>query len=388
MNSNRRDDSPLYAAMVLFALLLALMSSVQTPRNEGTVPANSDHTTKETPMEASTEAEKPDEVESVKPSEEDTTPAENPGDSTTAGDAIPGAVVAVDVTQPDSAADTNQPSGMQTVLNKVPVVADVAKLVDTLLPQVTDYSYFRLAQQHQAQLIPGLDDFTAWSFSREVLPDACQFNSDDNELFCFSEAQLAAEPGTIISALDCGTAEVIISVPVLPEALQEFIDQRGERCLMSYAQYEDDNNNVQIEAEVLVYSGTPEIIINPQQEIYVANLYNDYKNAIFYTIQHVVYRSESGVSDTLVVSDAAMYCYMGTSPTQDIDREYPYTCLASYLNGKSIEEFANSDTLALGVSECTPTSFTSTAAQIERLIAGVQEFEARPLPEKFLAYNN
>ena len=370
MNSNRRDDGPLCVVMILFVLLLVLIGSAQTPHNDAAAPADSadlGQTAKVVTVEAPTAATNPGEAEGSS-----NTKTAEPTDSAETT-AIPVATL-----PGDGAADS--------ILDRIPIVGDVVALGNSTLPQVTDYSYFRLARQHQAQLIPGLDYLAFKDFNHEILPETRQFSSDATEFFYFSEEQLVAEPGTIISTLDCGTAEVTISVPVLPEALQEFVDQRGERCLMSYAKYKGDNNNINIEARVMVYSGTPGIIICPQQEMFVAGIYDsNFGNSLFYELAHDVYPSQSEVSGTPVASDVGLYCYMGASPTQDIDREYPYTCLASYRNGKSIEELASEDALALGVSECTPTSFTPTAAQIERLIAGVEEFEARPLPDKFFA---
>lgn len=374
MEPKRRDDSPLYAAMFLFAFLLVLLSAGQASQDQRTTPADPNPTTEAVSTETTTETANPGEVEDL-------------GDTEAVETVKPGE------TDPEEPAETSTTSpddgSTDSVLDKIPIVGDVVALGNSTLPQVTDYSYFRLAQQGQARLIPGLDHLTLQDFDYGILPEVCQFSSDATEMFYFSEEQILAEPGTIISTLDCGTAEVTISVPVLPEALQEFIDQRGERCLMSYAKYKDDNNTISIEAEVMVYSGVPQIMVNPQHEMFVVSVYdNGYRNSMFYELRHDVYRSQCEASDTLVTSDASLYCYMGSNFYDSIsedDRVYPYTCMVNSLKGQIIDDYSNEDALALGVSECTSTSFTPTAAQIERLIAAVEEFEARPLPDKFFA---
>lgn len=160
-----------------------------------------------------------------------------------------------------------------------PAVRSIPEPADSSPRLVLDQSYWRLARQGKARILPGTEQFftTSTDTTSVSASETSSTAQDPHNLANFSElnladlselqsyhltwfnvyGQLSPRPGEIICRLRDADGEIVISVPHLSSELQTLADQRGDHYFMIFA----SRNDVTSFAQLIFYQENAQITL-------------------------------------------------------------------------------------------------------------------------------
>lgn len=149
-----------------------------------------------------------------------------------------------------------------------PVVRSIPEPANSTPRLVLDQSYWRLARQGKARILPGTEQFftTSADVTSASATESSSTAQDPHNLANFSElnladlpelqsyhlawfnvyGQLSPRPGEIICRLHDAASEIVISVPRLSPELQALADQRGDHYFMIFTSHSDAASSAQL----------------------------------------------------------------------------------------------------------------------------------------------
>lgn len=251
-------------------------------------------------------------------------------------------------------------------------------------PTVTDHSFWRLAKQGEVTLPRRIAD--SIQLGQEWYSTRCHELADFPELdFVNSSSDQpmenyvihsdTAHPGEIVCRLHYAETDYIISVPVLDDALSEYLRECGASCVMSYGRHADGSQ----EAELAFYRNSTYILVstNPNGCIPLAG------TGYFGCFAGFGSYATSKDLDQLAWGGdvVSVPCYGdGCCSDSSIKILYDQTA-GQIMREQGTEPDSTICVVVDQLAEFTETSYTASPIQLQALKDAVAEFESRPLPD-------
>lgn len=281
--------------------------------------------------------------------------------------------------------------------------ADVSTSTDTdplpssALPVITDHSFWRLAKQGKVAIPRRIAE--SLQLGQEWLDETCYDLADFPELDFTGnvsdqseESQPAAtspieyyvihsdlaQPGEIVCRIHYAEIDYTISVPVLDDALSEYLRERGESCVMTYGCHADGSEEV----ELAFYQDSAYLLVftDPEGSIPFAGTSYFGRSAGFGS-----YTTSKELGSLAWGCDIVSVGCFGDGCCSDSTLKILYDQTAwQQMHDRGSEPDTDVCAVVDQLSEFTETSYAASPVQLQTLKDIVAEFEARPLPDRIL----
>lgn len=264
-------------------------------------------------------------------------------------------------------------------------------------PTVTDHSFWRLAKQGKVAIPRRIAE--SLQLGQEWLDKTCydladfpeldftgntSDQSEENQPAATSSIERyvihsdLAQPGEIVCRIHYAEVSYIISVPVLDDALSEYLRERGESCVMAYGRHADGGEEV----ELAFYQDSAYLLVStsPNGNIPFTGIGYFGRSAGFGS-----YTTSRELSSLAWGCDIVSVGCFGDGCCSDSTLKILYDQTAwQQMHDRGSEPDTDVCAVVDQLSEFTETSYTANPVQLQTLKDAMAEFEARPLPDRIL----
>lgn len=228
---------------------------------------------------------------------------------------------------------------------------------------VLDQSYWRLARQGKARIIPGTEKYLESGDPDADPYNLANFRDIDLDAVTLQAPELGwyniygspGTSGTIVCRLHSETQEVTVSVPVLSPELKALADSRGDHYVLVRTECVDDEST----AQLLFYQERAILLlIQPDNEPLL-----------------LIPKGALGCIEYSLYADSNYYSIISMA----CDRYTACTPVARLRTNRSIPDFCS-----VGQLQATPTTFSASPEQVAVLKAQLDQVESEYLSSEIL----